>query len=382
MTTMQLLKNHAHIHGFEDYNIVVLRDSCFIPNSWGFHVPYNYDNSTGAYIINKDLPVKAYNDINLTYSWINTVRFTPELVTNHKELLTSAKKVFTHPSCKLSRSMMAEKYKKSLNPYLSDAIIIPKPEYGKFSLKKVALFVNEQSKIIVKVQIKEDNADSLIQNAKEGDRFGYWATCNPDDIYPNKPFKVVDILNAEFFYYGELLYIPNSHSWAMDVLTHQIPVDKIVFEESVQESLGNETNQLDFDSLCSIKDMLESSDENTVSAGLKSLSMMDWMHYTQSIKFILNNVSNKSNWIYNKACSSTSVKYMMKTIAGDYVGRRSRWPGDFDDKIYEEDFELFKKLKCHYHHIQPDDIMAHISSINFIRVNSEGFMVPNIKQRN
>lgn len=377
---MQLLKNHAHIHGFEDYNIVALGDSCFYA-TWGFYIPYSFDNSTGAYIINKDLPVKAYNDNNPTYSWINTVRFTPELVNNHKELLTSAKKVFTHPSCRLSRSMMAEKYKKSLNPYLSDAIIIPKPEYGEFNLRKHALFINESAKLIVMVRIDSDDAHKRIKDACEGDKFQVLMTCNPDDGYgSHKPYTVEDVVNSEFFYYGEVLYVPNSMSWVMDVLTHSIPAEKIVFEESVQESLGTETNQLDFDSLCSIMDMLNSSDEDTVSAGLKSLSMMDWMHYPQSIKFILNNTDNKYNWIYNKACNSTSVKYMIKTIAGKSARKRTWWPGDFDEEIYEKDYELFKQLKCHYHHIQPDDIMSHIRSLNFMSVNSEGIMTPNFKQ--
>lgn len=379
---MQLLKNHAHIHGFEDYNIVALGDSCF-RNMWGFHIPYNFDNSTGVYIINKNLPVKITSEVNLVYSWINTIRFEPELATNHKELLDTAKKVFTHQSCKLSRSMMAEKYKKSLNPFLSDAVIIPKPEYGEFNLRKEALFINEAAKLIVKIWIDSDESIAIIQNAEEGTKFKNLITCQPYDAYgSHKPYKIDDILESEFFYYGDLLYVPNSQSWALEVLTHTIPADKIVFEDSVQESLSSDTNQLDFDSLCSIKDMLESSDENTVSAGLKSLSMMDWMHYPQSIKFILNNISNKNNWIYNKACNSTSVKYMIKTIAGNHVRKRTWWPGGFDNEIYEEDFELFKKLKCHYHHIQPDQIMTHIRGIDFITVNSDGFMVPNIKQRN
>lgn len=378
---MQLLKNHAHFYGFEDYNIVALGDSCLY-STWGFYVPYSFNNSTGAYIINKDLSVKAYSVDDLRYSLVKRVEFTPELVTNHKELLASAQKVFTHPACKLSRSMMGEKYKKALNPFLSDAVVIPKPDYNEFYLQNQALFINEQAKIIVMVSIDNESAKDRIKCVNEGEKFQNVISCAPDDTYgTKKPYTITDLLNAEFFYYGEVLYIPNSHSWAMDVLTHNIPADKIVFEESVQESLSNETNQLDFDSLCSIMDMLNSSDNDTVSAGLKSLSMMDWMHYPQSIKFILSNTNDRYNWIYNKACNSTSVKYMIKTISGDRARKRSWWPGDYDYEIYEEDFELFKKLKCHYHHIKPEDIMSHIRSLDFMQVLPDGIMVPNIKQR-
>jgi hypothetical protein len=109
---MQLLKNHAHIHRFEDYNLVTLSDFCFTA-SWSWNVPYNFDNNTGSYIINKDLPAKPYNVKNSQYDWVEYVKFVPDLATNHKELLDTAKKVFAHPTCKLSRSMMAEKYGKS-----------------------------------------------------------------------------------------------------------------------------------------------------------------------------------------------------------------------------------------------------------------------------
>lgn len=376
---MKLLKNHTFIHGFEDYNIVYLQDACFW-GTWGFHVPYNYYDFTCSYIINKDLPVKVSSVTNPTWSWVKTICFSPEIAVDHKELLDTAKKVFTHPSCKLSRSMMGEKYKKSLNPFLSDAVVIPKPNYSDLSLKKYALFINEDAKLIVMVYVNEPKAHTHIKDVCEGTKFKDTITCNPDDSYAtHKPYNTSDMLDAELFYYGEVLWIPNDQSWVAEVLTHSLPSEKIVFEESIQESLGDETNQLDFDSLCSIKDMLESSDENTVSAGLKSLSMMDWMHYPQSVKFILNNVDNKYHWIYNKACNSTSVKYMMKTIAGERARKRTWWPGDFDEEIYEKDFELFKQLKCHYHHIEPNEVMDSIGSINFMHVNADGIMVPNYK---
>ena len=376
---MKLLKNHSIIHGFEDYNIVYLGDTCFW-GSWGFRVPYNYCDFAGSYIINKDLPVTVSSVTNPTYSWLESIYFSPEIAVNHKELLDTAKKVFTHPSCKLSRSMMGEKYKKSLNPFLSDAIVIPKPDYSNLSLHKYALFINEDAKMLVMVYVDEPKAHTHIKDVCEGTKFKDIITCSPDEPYAtHKPYNTSDMLDAELFYYGEVLYIPNDQSLIAEVLTHNLPSEKIVFEESVQESLGDETNQLDFDNLCSIKDMLESSDENTVSAGLKSLSMMDWMHYPQSIKFILNNIDNKWNWVYNKACNSTSVKYMIKTITGTVARNRTRWPGDYDEEIYKKDFELFKQLKCYYHHIQPDQIMNSIKDLNFIRANSEGVLIPNFK---
>ena len=195
---MQLLKNHAHIHGFDDYNIVNPTEGCFT-NTWGFYIPYSWDNSTGVYIINKDLPVSMRSVENPTYSWIKYVKFAPELAVDHKELLDKAKKVYTHQSCKLSRSMMAEKYKKSLNPFLSDAVIIPKPEYGEFTLRKYALFINDQAKMIVMVHIDSDESHNHIKDAEEGIKFKDLITCQPNDGYSHKPYNVDDMMEAEFF---------------------------------------------------------------------------------------------------------------------------------------------------------------------------------------
>ena len=372
------MKNHAYIHGFEDYKIIRLyTDSCFRYHS-DFRIPYCFDNETLSYLIAEKLPVSNMEYVE-HFSPIKHVVFDSPVCENHKELLTTAKKVFTHQNCKLSRSLMAEKYKKSLNPWLSDAVIVPRPDFSGFRLKRYALFVNEPDKMIVMVPLSDDIPEEKVKSFTLGEKFSTYAVGYPDDNY-HLPYSTSNIMEAEFMYVGNILTVPNNYSFVAELLTGTLPADKIVYENSVQDSLSSESNKLDFDSLTSIMDMLNSSDEDTVAAGLKALSMMDWMHYSQSVKFLLNNTNNKNNWIYNKACNSTSVKYMMSTLAGDMARKRTWWPGDFDHKIYEEDFELFKQLKCHYHHIKPQDVTSHIRIVNFMSVNSEGFCVPNLKQ--
>ena len=374
---MTLTKNHTHIYGFEDYNIVALGDN-FFRNIWSQYLPYGFDNYAGSYIINKDLPyeIRAVEDPSNYY--IKNVVFTPDLCINHPELLDTAKKVYTHPSCCLSRSMMQEKYKKSLNPYLSDAVVIPNPDLNYFFLDKVALFVNENAKMIVEVVLDEDNTDVIkkVNEAEMGTPLRSFMTC--DIAQHNHPhYKDEDLINSELMFVGELLSIPNGQSWAMDILTNTIPVDKIVFEKTVQESLGCETNKLDFDSLTSIRDMLNSSDENTVSAGLKALSMMDWMHYPNSIKFILSQVDDKWKWVYNKAMNATSVKFMMKSIAPK-CRKRNHLPGEYDEEIYEQDYELFKQLKMHYDKVPQEKILEYMRLFGFTR-DMGGVVVPILK---
>jgi hypothetical protein len=123
---------------------------------------------------------------------VETVYFNPEIAVNHKELLNTAKKVFTHSSCKLSRSMLGEKYKKSLNPFLSDAIVIPKPDYSGLSLKKYALFINENAKMLVMVQVNEPQAHTHIKDVCEGTKFKDVITCSPDKPY-HKPYNTSDM---------------------------------------------------------------------------------------------------------------------------------------------------------------------------------------------
>jgi hypothetical protein len=294
-------------------------------------------------------------------------------------LLEDAKKVFVHQNCKISRSLLTEKYKKSLNPYLSDAVVIPKPVYDDLRLLKTALFMNEDAKMIVQVILSEnDGTDYSSDNFKEGDRFENLISTTPSYLPGRQSYNVSDMLHSELFYVGNLLCIPNSSEHILDILTSQIPADKIVYEDSIMESLGCESNQLSFDSLTSIKDMLDSTDANTVSAGLKSLSMMDWMHYANSVKYILQ-MASKTNWIYNKAADSTSVKYMLRTLSES--SNRRRWPGDFDHSIYEQDFELFKQLKMHYDNVSEDKILENIRFVSFMTVTFDGILRPNIKKK-
>lgn len=369
---------NSYIYGFEDYGIVSVWDSILIQRNT-FYVPHCFEHNAGNYIINENLPSKAYSAPHPVYSCVDAVEFTPAICEDHKELLSAGKKLYVHPSCKLSRSMMAEKYKKSLDPFLSDAVVVPKPNYGEFSLCKVALFVNDEAKLIVMVIIYSDDIIELVKTFTENLTLADCINCHLQQGYGRSVYQISSMLNAKFTFLGELLFVPNTQSYAFDILTCNLPTDKTVFEESVQESLGDETNKLTFDSLISIKDMLDSSDENTVAAGLKSLSMMDWAHYPNSVKAILYQADSR-NWRYNNAAYSTSVKYMLDTISGGPSGRR-HWPGSYTHEIYEEDYELFKQLMVHYDHIAFNKVLLYIRSYNFMTVDSEGNIVPRLKQR-
>lgn len=367
--------NYTTIQGFEDYKILNLGQSC-LESTYGFYIPYSYMYYPQKYVINKNLPFKVYLEQNPIRSYLQDTKFEHTPYTDHKELLKDGARLYTHSCCRLSRSMMAEKYKKCLNPWEADAIVMPKPDANTISIRNYALFVNELYHVIVMVDLYNDTMISLVSSWPTGKKFSSCVQSQPGND-PGNGIKE-SVMDSELFYVGEMLCVPSASYHMVDVFSGTLPLGKTVYEESVQETLGTEDNKLDFDSLISIKDMLDSSDADTVSAGFKSLSMMDWMHYPNSVKFIIKQ-TNRGKWYYNKALSSTSVKYMMQQLSGTSVKRR--FPGDYNMNIHEQDFELFKKLKMHYDHVPEDKIIASMMVYEFMTVK-DGMAVPNLVNPN
>lgn len=372
---MSSYNNSVRIFGLDGYKVVPVGRYHFNPNTTSHYFPYGYETYPGTYILDQNLsrtPRLVESD------WTNRVVFTPELCQDHPELLDTAKKVYVHSSCKMSRSMLAEKYKKCLNPYLADVVVIPNPDFSEFRLLCSALFINESAKMAVMVQLDEHSIESLevLKNAKVGTRFE--DLIRGDTSCGTHIYKTQDLLNSELAFIGNVIGIPNTQSYALEILTNTLPADKIVYEQSIQKTLGNESNKLTFESLVSIKDMLDSSDEDNVSAGLKALSMMDWMHYPNSIKFIMRQ-AERYKWVYNKAMGSTSVKFMLKSIA-PRVRSRSRYPGDYDEEIYEQDYELFKQLKMHYDKVDASCIMDYMRYMEFMTV-VDNTIVPKLRHQ-
>jgi hypothetical protein len=123
--------------------------------------------------------------------------------------------------------------------------------------------------------------------------------------------------------------------------------------------------------------MLESSDDETVGAGLKALSMMDYMHYPNSVRYIIKNLS-RNNYYYNKAANSTSVRFMRKQLSGS--GKGIMWLGSYDMEIYEQDYELLKQLILHYEPRYKDNLLSRMKIFPFMKVSNDGILIPRLKQ--
>ena len=367
---MSTVKKGSRFYGFDNYRVVQLNDSLLF-SSWDNRLPYNYNRDGVTFLINENLPAKVIETV------YGNTEVKPELCHENRELLGNAKKLYVHPSCTLSRSMVAECYGKSLNPWTADAVVIPEPNPRKIRVDDALVFVNESAKLIALVYFRDNDNKVKAVGIEEGTKLFQVANKYFQDNYT--AYDKNDLYHAEFFYNGSILTIPAAHSYALDILTGQLPTDKFLYESTIQESLATEDNKITFDVLKGIADMLKSSDDNTVGAGLKALSMMDYVHFPNSIRYIFNTIVGSRIWRHNNATNSTSVRFMFKTL--EPTNKRSRWPGSYDRQIYEQDFVLLKQLIEYFKKdsLGVGGVLQHIRYYPFMCVDVDGKLFPSLK---
>lgn len=364
----------SKIYGFEDYTLYGLNGDVFYLQADMYRFS-KVEQCFMTYLFPDNIVEKdRYNTTDID------ILFKQEA--NHPELLSSAKKLFIHPNCKISRTIIYNKYSKSLNPYLSDAIVIPQ-DYKSLYLNhtSVLLFVNESKKVILMFGLYDDDFDNNIKSSPEGTKFSE-LVCQDISSYAEnvQPLTLSDIMDSELMYAGDMLYFDNQHSYIVDILTGKLPYDKLVHEESLLESLKDEDNQITLDNLLSIKDMLSSSDPSTVAAALKALSMMDYTHYSNSILTMMGDGGVLYNFKYNRAMKLTSVKYMINQLFS--TNRRSRIWVRYSNDIYKEDYDLLCQLLKQKYNCEDSEVWDNLLQCYppFIRYDEEGKPFINFKK--
>ena len=347
------------LYGFEDYLIYNIdREYFFDPKASKYWLSTREEKGTTTYLFNTfGASSNSYGDVifdSLPYK-------------DHPELLATAKKAFVHKECKLSRTLVSEKYKKSLSPFTADVVIVPEYNDRACSLANMAIFINENVGVIGRTPFYTPEHDGFY-TANKGKTMRELLQPHCIEFFEAIP----GILDATLEYVGGVLSIYKENTPLLDVLTNVLPKDKIVFEKTMQNSLGSEDNKITFENIISIHEMFKSTDENTQAAGMKALSMMDYMHYPNSVKLMFSQMNNWE-WRYNKANSSTSVKFMLKSVFGDSW---RRWWGNYNKTIYPQDLGLFKKLLVHYEKLKDEDVNNRMASLEFMKVNADGMLVP------
>jgi hypothetical protein len=351
------------IFGFEDYNAVRLYENLLNRNTierWDFGCWSGPQGFVGIPVDREYVEIRTYTN----------GLFINKIFREHKEVLDKAKTVYVHPSCTLSRNLVYLKYKKASNPFLADVVVIPK--VSPVDVPNVAVFVNESKKGVFYIEVSDGNNYTF----NIGSTLRSMMPCSDYNIHNLiiNGSNIKPVVDSVLEYYGPLAEIRKKDSFLVDILTHSLPKDKLVYEDTIMKTLSNEDNQITFESMCSIYDMLQSTDADTVGAAIKALSTMDYMNYPCSVKFVFQ--VGSSMYMTNKATNSTAAKYMFKQLTG---GTARRWMRIQEDTISQKDYDLFKKMVQYTHkNMSEDDVMQYISNYNFAYKDNNFVVHPRI----
>lgn len=319
--------------GMEDYTFLRIDCNILTDTYINEYALKAYSWDTGRYYF---IPEKTVlNQYGMKY--VDT-----DFIVDHKELLETAKTIYVHPNCKVSRTLLSQKYKKTLNPWAADVIVFPQPSKNHFSTDDTALFVNDAAKLVTVMKasdyVKKFNKGVLLRHI-----ILYQSNIKNFEFRTDLGYSPIAMLDSTLEYCGPLATVERRDSYIIDLLNHTIPTEKTVFEDTIMKSLGNTENKPTLENLISIRDMLDSKDSDVVTSALKALASMDYVNYPNSVITILRD--NIYNWRYNKAITSTSVKYMLKSLLGrTFVGK---WIGYNKETISQEDFNLLQQLINH-----------------------------------
>ena len=313
-------------YGLEDYTVQRLNCRIILNNElWPYFIQ-NWGNScTIFHLDNAEEIVTRYNCG----------------VVEHKEALDSAKTLYIHPSCTIPRTLVFQKYKKTLNPWLADAVVLPETVHVNRDYYPV--FINEDAKLVVIFDIPWEKSDvDFFKNMKNGSKVKEVMRA-PQETYKLLDraqyinLKVHEMLEAEYDGLQSLLFLGPEGQYLAEYYSDALPKSKIVFEKTVLESLGNDDNKFTLESAISIYEMLCSPDHDTVGSAIKAMAAMDYIHYPNTVKAVLKEAPGH-NWRYHKATSSTLAKAMFKVI-----GNKRRL--SYDDKfISKDDYNLMKQF--------------------------------------
>ena len=262
-------------------------------------------------------------------------------IEEHPELLDTAKKLYIYPTCGISRDAVSKKYKRCLDPLKADVVVLPDNIVSKVDICGCAVaFINDEAEEIYWCSLNKHGLPTntsyqvydRVRQAPGGTRL---RDLMPISVRPNLNYNEAE---AKLTYFGPVADFDKKTMHIFDYLTYAFPREKVVFQDTVMKTLGDETNVPTFENMISIVDMLKSSDESVQELGLKTLAALDFMHYPQAFITIL----AQCNYYIrgNKALHSSAVKYMLKALNYSL----NSWQTYTSKFISRKDYELTKAL--------------------------------------
>lgn len=353
------------LYGFEDYTVYTFNINLIDPNNsisrYDFH-PYFYNNWT-MFICGDDIPrVKA----GWNYEYVDW----DKMVQYNEAVLNTAKKLYIYPECKIPRSHVAKKYKKVLNPWMADAVVLP-TQFTEGTFYQGLFFINEKKKAIYTLYNTKVDAPSQEQGAP----FPTFITQVQYNQISALGESNLGILESEFLGYYSFIKLENANpAVELDILNGTIPSGKLVRESDVIKSLSDKDNEITYENLVSIRDMLNSSDPYTKGSAIKALAAMDYMSCPQSVKRIL---YEASNWQYNPATDTTAAKYMFKTLLGGTARNHIYFQ---EDTISEKDYEIFQRLVKDYYRNNESGAIMYLRNLSFTYKDANYNVYPRLKK--
>lgn len=309
-------------YGYEDYNLTTFSNVLFKDAAY-------YAGRFSTYYQGRETEIIMPIDSSL----LNEHGYYIPDINNHPELLKTAKKIYTHPSCKVPRDAIKKKYKKCLNPWEADAVIISDINYSYFPVSNYVVFVNHKVKRVYISYLSDiANYFNRVMNAPGG--------CSPESLVvaPHDSYDTY-FKESKLEYVGPVCKFEKKDAAILDCLTYKIPKDKIVFQRDLLRTLGDETNAPTLEALVSIYEMLRSNDESVNEMGLKTLATLDYAHYPETFIAMLKLVDIR----WNDARNASAVKCMLDTL-GLKGGSALSWIKHTHKFVSRKDYEMFEQM--------------------------------------
>ena len=185
----------------------------------------------------------------------------------------------------------------------ADCVVVPNPKNGYYSIYFLdSLYLMRLSNGIL------FSVRPYIMRDQFKDSFEYFSS-QLKQILPN--------IEVELVYFGRVITFDKTCCWIAKYLNKEL--DKpFILDSELEKAISPGLQKLDFDSLCQIKELLNSPDRANIQVALQMLSGYDVLEYPVTVRVLLN-IYNR--WI-DLNLNTVNVKHLLKTLNLD---NPTRW---------------------------------------------------------
>jgi hypothetical protein len=229
--------------------------------------------------------------------------------------------------------VLLDKYKKVIDPWKADICIVDDNVINNFSanVERYTYIVSDDQKTIFIISSLSYLKELLGVEDVVGHTLSE-ISCSDFGEIANLPLCEENFLSISTRVYSSYLI-----KQYQDIRLGLLPKDKVVSDTDVLDYISGKNNTLDVDTMMSIYDLVKSSDKDTKVLGLKTLSLLDYIHYPNSARFIIGSISLLQLF----RPSIASITYMYKKLDIRKRSDTSFW----GKTLSKKDFEMLAQLR-------------------------------------